>query len=75
MTALPRWVIAAACAGALFLLLPLVAVAAEVDWGEFIPLVTSESSLAALSLSLRTATASTLLCILLGVPQIGRAHV
>jgi len=66
--ALPRWVTAAACVGALFLLLPLVAVAAEVDWAEFIPLVTSESSLAALSLSLRTATVSTLLCILLGVP-------
>ncbi|WP_312181201.1 ABC transporter permease [Arthrobacter sp.] len=68
MIALPRWVTAAACVGALFLLLPLVAVAAEVDWAEFIPLVTSESSLAALSLSLRTATVSTLLCILLGVP-------
>ena len=65
---LPRWVLAGAGAGALFLLLPLAAVAAEVNWAEFIPLVTSDSSLAALSLSLRTAAASTLLCILLGVP-------
>lgn len=65
---LPRWVLAGAAAGALFLLLPLAAVAAEVNWAEFIPLVTSESSLAALSLSLRTAAASTLLCVLLGVP-------
>ncbi len=65
---LPRWVLAAAVAGTLFLLLPLAAVTAEVNWAEFIPLVTSESSLAALSLSLRTATASTVLCILLGVP-------
>ncbi|MFF2677505.1 ABC transporter permease [Arthrobacter koreensis] len=65
---LPRWVLAGAAAGALFLLLPLAAVAAEVNWAGFIPLVTSESSLAALSLSLRTAAASTLLCVLLGVP-------
>ena len=65
---LPRWVLAAAGLGTVFLLLPLVAIAAKVNWAEFIPLVTSESSLAALSLSLRTATASTLLCILLGVP-------
>lgn len=65
---LPRWVLAAAVAGALFLLLPLVAVTVEVNWAGFIPLVTSESSLAALSLSLRTAAASTVLCILLGVP-------
>nr|WP_228529340.1 ABC transporter permease [Arthrobacter gandavensis] len=65
---LPRWTLAGAVAGALFLLLPLAAITAEVNWAEFIPLVASESSLAALSLSLRTATASTLLCILLGVP-------
>lgn len=65
---LPRWVLAGAVVGALFLLLPLAAVTVEVNWAEFIPLVTSESSLAALSLSLRTATVSTLLCILLGVP-------
>ncbi|MFZ3414749.1 ABC transporter permease [Arthrobacter sp. 3Tela_A] len=65
---LPRWVLAGAVVGALFLLLPLAAVTVEVNWAEFIPLVTSESSLAALSLSLRTATVSTLLCILFGVP-------
>ncbi|MER1996988.1 MAG: ABC transporter permease [Arthrobacter sp.] len=59
---------AGAVAGALFLLLPLAAVTVEVSWAEFIPLVTSESSLAALSLSLRTAASSTVLCILLGVP-------
>ena len=65
---LPRWVLAGAVTGALFLLLPLAAVTVEVNWAEFFPLVTSESSLAALSLSLRTAAASTVLCILLGVP-------
>lgn len=65
---LPRWVLGAAAVGAVFLVLPLAAVVVQVDWAEFIPLVTSESSLAALSLSLRTAAVSTLLCILLGVP-------
>ncbi|MBD8043826.1 molybdate ABC transporter permease subunit [Arthrobacter sp. Sa2BUA2] len=68
MIQLPRWVLAAAGLGTVFLLLPLAAITAEVNWGEFIPLITSESSLAALSLSLRTATVSTLLCVLLGVP-------
>ncbi|WP_066298176.1 ABC transporter permease [Arthrobacter luteolus] len=68
MIQLPRWVLAAAGLGTVFLLLPLAAITAEVNWGQFIPLVTSESSLAALSLSLRTAAVSTLLCVLLGVP-------
>ena len=65
---LPRWILAGAALGALFLLLPLAAVAVEVDWTEFLTLVTSESSLAALFLSLRTAAVSTGLCVLLGVP-------
>jgi molybdate transport system permease protein len=42
--------------------------ATPVEWGQFIPLVTSPSSLAALGLSLKTAALSTLLCIVLGVP-------
>lgn len=57
-----------AAVGALFVLLPLVGMAAKVNWGSFIPLVTSESSIAALGLSLRTAAASTALCVILGVP-------
>jgi molybdate transport system permease protein len=67
--ALPGWVIVPAALGAAFVLLPLVALALRVDWSNFWGLITSESSLAALSLSLRTATASTLLCVLLGVPM------
>ena len=35
---------------------------------QFVPLITSESSLTALGLSLRTSAASTVLCIVLGVP-------
>ncbi len=54
--------------GALFVLLPLAGMVARVNWGQFWPLVSSESSVAALLLSLKTATASTVLCIIFGVP-------
>lgn len=65
----PRWILAPAAAGAAFVLLPLVAIATRVEWGGFVGLVTSESSRAALLLSLQTSTASTVLCVLLGVPM------
>lgn len=66
--AVPRWVYLLAGVGALFILLPLVGMVAQVDWVQFIPLISSESSVAALGLSLKTATASTVLCIIFGVP-------
>lgn len=66
--AVPRWIYLLAGVGALFILLPLFGMVAQVDWAAFIPLISSESSMAALGLSLRTATASTLLCIIFGVP-------
>jgi molybdate transport system permease protein len=66
---LPRWLFVPAAAGALFVLLPLVAMASRVDWSGFGGLVTSDASRAALGLSLRTSAASTLVCILLGVPM------
>jgi len=65
---IPRWVAALAVVAAAFILLPLAAVVARVDWPNFLPLVTSDASLTALGLSLRTAAGSTALCILLGVP-------
>ena len=65
---IPGWVVAMAAVGALLVLLPLAAVVAKVNWPQFIPLVTSEPSLTALGLSLRTAGTSTVLCVLLGVP-------
>jgi len=67
--ALPRWIYLPAAVGALFVVLPLVAVVAKVDWPQFFTLVTSESSRAALVLSLETAGASTVLCLLFGVPM------
>lgn len=65
---IPSWIYAVALAGALLVILPLVAMLARVNWPQFIPLITSESSLAALGLSLRTSAASTMLCLFLGVP-------
>ena len=66
---LPRWIYIPAATGALFVVLPLIAVAAKVDWPHFWSLITSESSTTALVLSLKTAAASTALCLLLGVPM------
>lgn len=65
---LPRWVFLPAALGAAFVLLPLIALAVKTDWPRFGELISSPASLTALLLSLRTAAASTLLCLLLGVP-------
>jgi molybdate transport system permease protein len=66
---LPRWVYLPAAAGALFVVLPLAAVASRVNWRDFFSLISSDSSVAALGLSLRTSTASTVICVLIGVPM------
>ena len=65
---LPAWLIAPAAVGALFLVLPLAAMLTRVEWGNFFGLISSDSSVAALQLSLRTSSASTVLCVLFGVP-------
>lgn len=66
---LPVWVYLPAALGALFVITPLLAVLLRIDWPNFVPLITSESSRTALLLSLKTATASTVVCVLLGVPM------
>lgn len=66
---IPRWVWVPAALGASLVLLPLVAIAARVEWGSFWTLITSDSSQAALWLSLRTSAASTVLCVVLGAPM------
>ncbi|HXO51435.1 MAG TPA: ABC transporter permease [Mycobacterium sp.] len=66
---MPRWIYIPAAVGALFVAVPLIAVAAKVDWPHFWSLISSESSTTALVLSLKTAVASTALCLLLGVPM------
>ncbi|WP_419705102.1 ABC transporter permease [Promicromonospora sp. NFX87] len=65
---IPRWVAGVAAVGALLVVLPLAALAARVDWPNFWTLISSESSVAALLLSLRTSTVSTLLCLVVGMP-------
>lgn len=67
-TGVPRWIYTLAVLAALMVVLPLVAIVGRVDWANFLPLVTSESAVSALGLSLRTSAASTVLCVVLGVP-------
>jgi molybdate transport system permease protein len=66
---LPAWIYVPAAVGALFVLTPLLAILLRIDWPHFVPLITSESSRAALLLSLKTSAASTVVCVLLGVPM------
>ena len=65
----PGWIYLPAVAGAVFVLLPLVAMVVRVEWGSFVELITSEDARDALALSLRTSSISTLTCIVLGVPM------
>lgn len=66
---LPRWIYLPAAVGAVFVILPLGAMASRVRWSQFLSLITSDSSLAALKLSLKTSSLATLLCVILGVPM------
>lgn len=66
---IPRWVVVIAVVGALFVVVPLAGMLLRVNWAEFWPLISSESSVDALWLSLRTSLAATALCIVLGVPM------
>jgi molybdate transport system permease protein len=65
---LPAWIWIPAAVAALLVALPLVALLTRVDWADLPALLTSDSSRAALWLSLRTSAAATVLCVVLGVP-------
>ncbi|MBW4094762.1 MAG: molybdate ABC transporter permease subunit [Acidobacteria bacterium] len=67
-SAVPRWIYAIGAVAATAMLVPLLAMVLRVDWTRFVPLVTSESSLDALLLSLKTSAASTTCAVVLGVP-------
>lgn len=67
-TGLPGWIHVPAILGCALVVLPLFALAARLDWSRFGELLASESSLAALGLSLRTSLAATAICLVLGVP-------
>lgn len=64
----PRWLYLPAVAAGLLIVVPVAALGTRVDWAAFPELVSSEAARTALWLSLRTSAASTLLCLLLGVP-------
>jgi molybdate transport system permease protein len=65
---LPLPVLTAAAVGVLVIAVPVLGMLLRVPWSRFPELVTSPASLDALWLSLRTSTAATLLCVVLGVP-------
>ncbi|MFS0886923.1 ABC transporter permease [Aeromicrobium sp. 179-A 4D2 NHS] len=64
----PRWLLLPALVGLGLVGLPVLGLVLRVDWAAFPGLVTTEASRDALGLSLRTAAASTALCLVLGVP-------
>lgn len=65
---LPRWVFIPALLAVVFVVLPVASLATRIDWSDFGSLITSDAAMSALGLSIRTSAASTLLCLLFGVP-------
>lgn len=68
-TGIPGWILAVAALGALFVLLPIVAMVTRVNWTQFGALISSQESIDALLLSLRTSTTATAACLVLGIPM------
>ena len=66
--ALPRWLAVPAGLAAVFLVVPLIAMFGRVDWLHLPSLLASPAAVDALWLSLRTCLASTVLCLVLGLP-------
>ena len=65
---IPRWIALPASCAVLFLLVPFIALLVRIDWVQFPHLFTQALSSQALALSLRTCLASTLACIIVGLP-------
>ncbi|MEX0427650.1 ABC transporter permease [Nocardioides sp. DS6] len=66
---LPRWLWLPAALGGVFVLLPLVAMVVRIHWADFPALITSHESVEALTLSLKTAVAAVVICLVLGIPM------
>lgn len=66
---IPRWLVGPAALGAAFIVLPLAAMATQVDWSQFVALITSQSARDAVGLSLKTSAAATAACLAVGVPM------
>ena len=65
---IPRWIALPAACAVLFLLVPFIALLLRIDWVQFPHLFTQALGSQALALSLRTCLASTLACIIVGLP-------
>lgn len=65
---IPRWIVLPASCAVLFLLVPFIALLVRIDWVQFPHLFTQALGSQALALSLRTCLASTLACIIVGLP-------
>ena len=65
---IPRWITLPAACAVLFLLVPFIALLVRIDWVQFPHLFTQALGSQALALSLRTCLASTLACIIVGLP-------
>ena len=65
---IPRWIALPAACAVLFLLVPFIALLVRIDWVQFPHLFTQALGSQALALSLRTCIASTLACIIVGLP-------
>ena len=65
---IPTATIAVALLAGAFFIIPFIALLAGITWSDLPELLTSQSALDALWLSLRTATIATIICVLLGVP-------
>ena len=65
---IPRWIALPAACAVLFLLVPFIALLIRIDWVQFPHLFSQALSSQALALSLRTCIASTLACIVVGLP-------
>ncbi|MFT3834453.1 MAG: ABC transporter permease [Micropruina sp.] len=64
----PRWIGALAIAGGLLMAVPLLGLLLRVPWSHVPGLLTGSAAQDALALSLRTCLASTVLCLVLGLP-------
>ncbi|MGB8384991.1 MAG: ABC transporter permease [Dermatophilaceae bacterium] len=65
----PRWLVVPAALGAAFIVVPLAAMATQVNWSQFVALITSQSARDAVGLSLKTSAAATAVCLAVGVPM------
>lgn len=65
---IPRWIALPAACAVLFLLVPFIALLIRIDWVQFPHLFSQALSSQAIALSLRTCIASTLACIIVGLP-------